>query len=152
MKIDEKSLGIKLLKRKEEIIMNLKNGIKPEPQETFGNMIFMGLNREKMYFDREKGQRTDKLEARIYNVASSVQQGQIEVTLPDYVDLKEIDFNKPVELVNPRITARAQANGNFANIVYTLNAEDIVEAGHKSSFDAKPKETKEPVTAGSDKK
>ncbi|KQL56964.1 MULTISPECIES: DUF961 family protein [Bacillaceae] len=134
--------------------MNLKNGIKPEPQETFGNMIFMGLNREKMYFDREKGERTDKLEARIYNVASSVQQGQIEVTLPDYVDLKEIDFNKPVELVNPRITARAQANGNFANIIYTLLAEDIVETGHKSNsnFEPKAKEQKEPVTAGSDKK
>ncbi|MFS0784926.1 DUF961 family protein [Shouchella sp. 1P09AA] len=133
--------------------MNLKNGIKPEPQETFGNMIFMGLNREKMYFDREKGERTDKLEARIYNVASSVQQGQIEVTLPDYVDLKEIDFNKPVELVNPRITARAQANGNFANIIYTLLAEDIVETGHKSNSNFEPKaKDKELVTAGSDKK
>lgn len=134
--------------------MNFKSGIAPLSNETFGTLIFMGLEREKMYFDRDKGERTDKLEARIYNVGSSIQKGQIEVTIPEYVDLKEFEFMSEVELVHPRISARAQANGNFANVIYTLTAEDIVPAGQsqKTTFDKKPQDNKEPVGAGADKK
>ncbi|WP_286191321.1 DUF961 family protein [Virgibacillus salexigens] len=129
-------------------MMNFRSGIKPDAKITFGDMIFMGLAREKMYFDRERGVRTDTLEARIYNIASSTQGEQIEVTLPDYVDLKEINFNAPVELKNPTITARAQASGNgFANVVWTVNAEDILEVGKKAV-----KNDAESVNAGTDKK
>ncbi|WYP27161.1 DUF961 family protein [Alkalihalobacillus sp. FSL W8-0930] len=131
--------------------MNLKAGIKPDQTETFGTLVFMGLARERMYYDREKGERTDKLESRIYNLGSSIQQGQIEVTLPDYIDLKEYDFMSEVELVHPRITARAQVNGTFANIIYTIVAEDIKPLGQKG-FDKKPQDNKEPVGAGADKK
>ncbi|GAJ99565.1 DUF961 family protein [Geomicrobium sp. JCM 19055] len=134
--------------------MKFKSGIKPDAAITFGNLIFMGLDREKMYFDRDKGERTNILESRIYNLGSSAQKEQIEVTLPDYVDLKEIDFQQPVELKNPIIKARAQSNGNFANVVWTLEAEDIIEVGQGSSIGKKTDavKDKEPVGTGADKK
>lgn len=124
--------------------MEFKTGIIPA-ELTFGDLFFMGLKREKMYYDREKNERTDKLEARIYNLASSSQQEQIEVTLPEYVDLKEIQFNQAVKLKNPVIKARAQANGNFANVIWTVEAEDIIEIGANASV-----KKNEPV--GADKK
>lgn len=128
--------------------MEFKTGIIPD-ELTFGELFFMGLKREKMYYDREKNERTDQLEARIYNLASSTQQEQIEVTLPEYVDLKEIEFNQAVKLKNPVIKARAQANGNFANVIWTVEAEDIVPVGANAGI--KKNETKnEPV--GADKK
>ncbi|MCM2675509.1 DUF961 family protein [Alkalicoccobacillus plakortidis] len=137
--------------------MNFKSGIAPISKDTFGTLIFMGLEREKFYFDRtkgERGERTDILEARIYNLGSSIQKGQIEVTIPDYIDLKEFEFMSEVELVHPRITARAQANGNFANVIYTLTAEDILPAGQsqKTTLEKKQHDTKEPVGAGAEKK
>nr|WGE04422.1 YdcP family protein [Bacillus subtilis] len=98
---------------------------------TFGELKFLGLNRERYaYVD---GKRTDTLESRIYNLGSSVQGGQIEVTIPAYVDLKEFDFFKDVELKNPKIMASARANGNFANVNWTVEAEDLVLKGTGSS-------------------
>ncbi|MBP2079787.1 DUF961 family protein [Oceanobacillus polygoni] len=125
--------------------MEFKTGIIPD-ELTFGDLFFMGLKRERMFFDRDKNQRTDILEARVYNLSSATQKEQIEVTLPEYIDLKEIEFNKQVKLRNPVIKARAQANGNFANVVWTVEAEDILEMGASS------KQNKEPVGAGVDKK
>ena len=128
--------------------MEFKTGIIPD-ELTFGDLFFMGLKRERMFFDRDKNQRTDILESRVYNLSSATQKEQIEVTLPEYIDLKEIEFNKQVKLKNPVIKARAQANGNFANVVWTVEAEDIVEMGVNSKKDELKKE---PVGAGADKK
>src|SRR5699024_3175382 len=122
--------------------MEFKAGIVPN-ENTFGELIFLGLKREKYFYDRDKGQRTDILEARIYNLASQTQQGQIEVTIPEYVDLKEIDFNKQVKLKSPVIKARAQANGNFANVIWTVEAEDIIAPGTSTTSNKK-----EPVSTG----
>ncbi|MCY7912557.1 YdcP family protein [Bacillus paralicheniformis] len=110
--------------------MNL-NFIVPEINMTFGELKFLGLNRERYaYVD---GKRTDTLESRVYNLGSSVQGGQIEVTIPAYVDLKEFDFFKDVELKNPKISASARANGTFANVNWTVEAEDLVLKGAGSS-------------------
>lgn len=130
--------------------MKFNVGIVPNVELTFGELFFMGLDRERYYFDREKGERTDKLESRVYNVASSVQGEQLQVEIPHYVDLKEIGFNKPIQLKNPTISARAQANGNFANVIWTVKAEDIIEEG--KGFAKKTEPVKEPALAGSDKK
>ncbi|MCJ7842633.1 YdcP family protein [Lederbergia sp. NSJ-179] len=130
--------------------MEFKTGIIPN-ELTFGDLFFMGLKREKMFFDRDKNERTDKLESRVYNLASSTQKEQIEVTIPEYVDLKEIDFNKQVNLKNPVIKARAQANGNFANVIWTVEAEDIIEVGSSGGV-KKNEPNKEPVGVGGEKK
>lgn len=123
------------------------NFIVPDINLTFGELKYVGLNRER--YSYVNGQRTDKLESRVYNLVSSVQQGQIEVTIPEYVDLKEYDFFKDVELKNPRITANARANGNFANVNWTVEADDILLKGAGSSVVAnKPSAT----TSGNEKK
>ncbi|MCY8283752.1 YdcP family protein [Bacillus spizizenii] len=115
--------------------MNL-NFIVPDINMTFGELKFLGLNRERYaYVD---GKRTDTLESRIYNLGSSVQGGQIEVTIPAYVDLKEFDFFKDVELKNPKIMASARANGTFANVNWTVEAEDLVLKGAGSAVSSKP--------------
>src|SRR5699024_3423801 len=105
-----------------------------DPEVSLGNLVFLGLKREKYYFDREKGQLTDKLEARIYNLASDLHQGQIEVTLPEHKDLKEIEFMKKVKVRKPIMSVRGQANNNFVNIIWRIDAEDIVEDGSTSSI------------------
>lgn len=119
------------------------NFIVPDEKMTFGELKFLGLNRERYaYVD---GKRTDNLESRIYNLGSSVQGGQIEVTVPAYVELKEYDFFQDVELKNPKISAGARANGNFANVNWTVEVEDILIKGGSS---VKPLAT----TGGNDKK
>ncbi|MBL4970926.1 YdcP family protein [Bacillus sonorensis] len=125
--------------------MNL-NFIVPDINMTFGELKFLGLNRERYaYVD---GKRTDTLESRIYNLGSSVQGGQIEVTIPAYVDLKEFDFFKDVELKNPKIMASARANGTFANVNWTVEAEDLVLKGAGSAVSSKPAA----ATGGNEKK
>ncbi|HZG25746.1 YdcP family protein [Bacillus licheniformis] len=125
--------------------MNL-NFIVPEINMTFGELKFLGLNRERYaYVD---GKRTDTLESRVYNLGSSVQGGQIEVTIPAYVDLKEFDFFKDVELKNPKISASARANGTFANVNWTVEAEDLVLKGAGSTVSSKPAA----ATGGNEKK
>ncbi|MBU8685502.1 MULTISPECIES: YdcP family protein [Bacillus] len=125
--------------------MNL-NFIVPDINMTFGELKFLGLNRERYaYVD---GKRTDTLESRVYNLGSSVQGGQIEVTIPAYVDLKEFDFFKDVELKNPKISASARANGTFANVNWTVEAEDLVLKGAGSAVSSKPAT----ATGGNEKK
>lgn len=125
--------------------MNL-NFIVPDINMTFGELKFLGLNRERYaYVD---GKRTDTLESRVYNLGSSVQGGQIEVTIPAYVDLKEFDFFKDVELKNPKISASARANGTFANVNWTVEAEDLVLKGAGSTVSSKPAA----ATGGNEKK
>lgn len=119
------------------------NFIVPDEKMTFGELKFLGLNRERYaYVD---GKRTDTLESRIYNLGSSVQGGQIEVTVPAYVELKEYDFFQDVELKNPKISAGARSNGNFANVNWTVEVEDILIKGGSS---VKPAA----ATSGNDKK
>lgn len=130
--------------------MKFNVGIAPDVEMTFGKLFFMGMDRERYHFDRDKGERTDKLEARVYNVSSSVQREQLQVEVPGHIDLKEIDFNSPVVLKNPRISARAQANGSFANVIWKVEADDIIEEG--KGFAKKTEPVKEPALAGSDKK
>lgn len=107
--------------------------IVPNIAETFGEVKFMGFNRERFVYDRVRQQRTDQLESRTYNLGSSCQGGQIEVTLPAAVELKEFDFMSDVELVNPIIQAQARANGNFANLAWTVVADDIILKGSNAS-------------------
>ncbi|MGE6626814.1 YdcP family protein [Bacillus pumilus] len=107
--------------------------IVPNIAETFGEVKFMGFNRERFVYDRVRQQRTDQLESRTYNLGSSCQGGQIEVTLPAAVELKEFDFMSDVELVNPIIQAQARANGNFANLAWTVVADDIILKGSNAN-------------------
>ncbi|MBO1000539.1 YdcP family protein [Bacillus sp. SD075] len=107
--------------------------IVPDIEKTFGAMNFLGHNRDRFQYDRVNNRRTDVLEARVYNLGSSGQGGQIEVTIPGEVELKELDFNEPVELVNPMITSSAQANGNFATVRWTVTADDIVSLKSRSA-------------------
>ncbi|MCY8272960.1 YdcP family protein [Bacillus sonorensis] len=126
--------------------MNL-NFIVPDINKTFGEMKFMGLNKERYVYDRENNKRTDVLESRVYNIASAVQGGQIEVTIPEYAGAKEIPAFADIELKNPKISAMAttQRESTFANVNWKLEAEDIVVKGASAS---KPATT----TSGNDKK
>lgn len=131
--------------------MNFKVGICPDEQFTFGNLAFVGLEREKKKFDQALGRSTDIIEKRIYNVISSVQKESLQVSIPDHIDLKEFEFQQPVKLQNPKITARAQSNGNFANVVWTLEAEDIIPVDQNGNRDKKIDSNK-PVINADDKK
>ncbi|KFI04913.1 helicase processivity factor HelP [Bacillus inaquosorum] len=113
--------------------MNL-NFIVPDINMTFGDMKFMGLNKERYVYDRENNKRTDVLESRIYNIASAVQGGQIEVTIPEYAGAKEIPPFADIELKNPKISAIAtsQRDSTFANVMWKLEADDIVVKGGSS--------------------
>ncbi|WP_339208988.1 YdcP family protein [Bacillus sp. FSL R5-0432] len=107
--------------------------IVPNIAETFGEVKFMGFNRERFVYDRATNKRTNELESRTYNLGSSCQGGQIEVTLPAAVELKEFDFMSDVELVNPIIQAQARPNGNFANLAWTVTADDIILKGSNAN-------------------
>ncbi|WP_342467241.1 YdcP family protein [Bacillus sp. FSL W8-0502] len=112
--------------------MNLKL-IVPDLKETFGEVKFAGFNRDRYKYDTARNTRTDELESRTYNLVSSVQGGQIEVTLPAAVELKDYDWMSDVELVNPIIQAQARSNGNFANLVWVVLADDIILKGSNAN-------------------
>ncbi|SDN50839.1 protein of unknown function [Fictibacillus solisalsi] len=126
--------------------------IVPDKEKTFGAMNFLGYNRDRFQYDRVNNRRTDILEARVYNLGSSGQGGQIEVTIPGDVELKELDFNEPVELVNPMITSSAQANGNFATVRWTVTADDIVPLKSRSANTGSNSASKTLNPSGDDKK
>ncbi|BCC50914.1 MULTISPECIES: YdcP family protein [Bacillaceae] len=125
--------------------------IVPDIEKTFGAMNFLGHNRDRFQYDRVNNRRTDVLEARVYNLGSSGQGGQIEVTIPGEVELKELDFNEPVELLNPMITSSAQANGNFASVRWTVTADDIVSLKTRSASTGS-NSVKTPNTSSDEKK
>ncbi|CUB24445.1 hypothetical protein BN2127_JRS3_03824 [Bacillus safensis] len=112
--------------------MNLKL-IVPDLKETFGEVKFAGFNRDRYKYDAARNTRTDELESRTYNLVSSVQGGQIEVTLPAAVELKDYNWMSDVELVNPIIQAQARSNGNFANLVWVVLADDIILKGSNAN-------------------
>ncbi|MEH7798914.1 DUF961 family protein [Bacillus altitudinis] len=117
------------------------NFIVPNEEMTFGKLRFMGLNRERYtYVD---GKRTDTIESRVYNIASSVQGGQVEVTLPGHIEPKDFTDFVEVDLVEPKITAMAMSSGNFASVTWKVEAADILLKGSSS---------KAAVTANNEKK
>ncbi|HFC9437485.1 TPA: DUF961 family protein, partial [Enterococcus hirae] len=53
-----------------------------------------------------------------------------ENPLATFDDLK---YNDEVELVNPRVYERNIANGRFANVVVTIEADDVVKVEKQTS-------------------
>ncbi|SDI97405.1 DUF961 family protein [Natribacillus halophilus] len=133
--------------------MSYQNGIFADPA-TFGELRFVGHQRDRYKFDRVRQQRTDILEGRVYKLVSSVQRSEIEVEVPEHVGEIEFDFMEPVEVKHPLITGMAQAQNNFAQIRWMTRVEDIVKANAGSGMTsvASSSSKKESITEGTDKK
>lgn len=105
-------------------MVNLKFVV-PKMQETFGELGFAGVGGTMT--QRVNG--ISKVVGRSYHLFSSVQRADdIEVTLPASAGEKHFNYDEPVKLVNPRITAEGYSIGNRGYTNYVLAADDMVKA------------------------
>ena len=100
----------------------------PEVSKTFGDLMYLGKEERFPYVDGKKGETPT---GAIYKLASSVQGGEVSVYIEGTP--KEFDFMSKVLIKDVKITHRAQVSGNFANVITSINAVDIVPADKNSS-------------------
>lgn len=108
--------------------MLLPEGIAVNMEETFGELKFSALKREKFVRD-ENNEATAEVEERVYDLKSKAQGMMIEVKLPPEAGEKDFPYNAIVKLVNPLLRAYALPPSNgFASAEWELKADDIILA------------------------
>lgn len=96
----------------------------PDIEKTFGELTFAGIG-------ETTSQRVNgviKVKGRSYHLFSNVQRADdIEVTLPANAGEKHFEYDEPVKLVNPRITAEGYSIGSRGYTNYVLTADDMIK-------------------------
>jgi len=105
--------------------MKLEAGFQIDYPETFGELRFWGLRRERQVYDDERNQ-TGQIDRRTYNLVSTAQQDMIPVILPGHVPVRDFPQDTVVELVNPAINSGANRNFRGADVFWWITADDIV--------------------------
>ena len=105
--------------------MKLEAGLDIDYPNTFGELRFWGLRRERQVYDEENNQ-TGEVARRTYNLVSTAQQDMITVIIPGTVPVRDFPQDTPVELVNPEINSGANKNFRGAEAFWWITAEDIV--------------------------
>ena len=105
--------------------MKLEAGLHIDYTETFGELRFWGLRRERQVYDDENNQ-TGEIDRRTYNLVSKAQQDMIPVILPGHVPVRNFPQDTVVELVNPVINSGANRNFRGADVFWWITADDIV--------------------------
>ena len=105
--------------------MKLEAGFQIDYPETFGELRFWGLRKERQVYDDENNQ-TGEIDRRTYNLVSTTQQDMIPVILPGHVPVRNFPQDTVVELVNPEINSGANRNFRGADVFWWITADDIV--------------------------
>jgi len=122
--------------------MKLEAGFSIDYPETFGELHFWGLRRERQVYDDENNQ-TGQIDRRTYNLVSTAQQDMIPVILPGHAPVRDYPQDTVVELVNPEINSGANRNFRGADVFWWITADDIVAV--KSGGTTQPKGDKPSV-------
>jgi len=123
--------------------MKLEAGFMIDYPETFGELRFWGLRKERQVYDDENNQ-TGEIDRRTYNLVSTMQQDMIPVILPGHVPVRNFPQDTVVELVNPEINSGANRNFRGADVFWWITADDIVAV--KSGTATPPKGNKQNTT------
>ena len=107
--------------------MKLEAGLYIDHPNTFGELRFWGLRRERQVYDDERNQ-TGEIARRTYNLVSTAQQDMITVILPGHVPMRDFPQDTVVELVNPIINSGANKTFRGAEAFWWTTADDIVAA------------------------
>lgn len=103
-------------------MMDLKFVV-PKMEETFGELVFAGTG--DVVTQRQGGRPVTV--KREYHLYSSVQRADdITVELPGKAGEKHFNYEEPVVLINPRITAKGYSIGQRGYTDYVLQADDMV--------------------------
>ena len=95
----------------------------PKMKETFGNLTFAGAG--ETVTQRVNGRVVVK--SRTYHLFSDCQRADdITVTLPSGAGEKHFNYDEPVTLVNPRITAEGKSINQRGYTEYIMTADDMV--------------------------
>lgn len=98
-------------------------------KESFGDLLFLGYSEKKKY-DKATGKKTDEVESFVCRVASSEQQGQIEIAVPSTVHVEDIKFSQKVDFRNVVIApySRTSEGSSFAEVILRCTADTIIDA------------------------
>lgn len=124
--------------------MRFSEGLFIDTEKTLGELKFAALRREN-YAQDEEGNVTDEVTKRTYDLKCQRQRHTITVSIPPEAGEKDFPYNAAVTLVNPVVSARADATfGGRATADWYINADDIVLA------DAAGKPADQTKAAGAD--
>ena len=108
--------------------MRFSEGLFIDTEKTLGELKFAALRREN-YAQDEEGNVTDEVTKRTYDLKCQRQGHTITVSIPPEAGEKYFPYNAAVTLVNPVVSARADATfGGRATADWYINADDIVLA------------------------
>ena len=133
--------------------MRVSEGLFIDTEKTLGELKFAALRREN-YAQDEEGNVTDEVTKRTYDLKCQRQGHTITVSIPPEAGEKAFPYNATVTLVNPVVSARADATfGGRATADWYINAEDIVlaDAAGKPADQTKAAGADAPKTADQNK-
>ena len=88
--------------------MRFPEGLVVDTEKTLGELKFAALRREN-YAQDEEGNVTDEIKKRTYDLKCQRQGHTITVSIPPEAGEKAFPYNATVTLVNPVVSARADA-------------------------------------------
>ena len=88
--------------------MRFSEGLFIDTEKTLGELKFAALRREN-YAQDEEGNVTDEVTKRTYDLKCQRQGHTITVSIPPEAGEKDFPYNAAVTLVNPVVSARADA-------------------------------------------
>lgn len=99
------------------------NFVIPDMEKTFGKLVFAGMG--DVTTQRQNGRQV--VVKREYHLYSTVQRADdVTVELPGNIGEKRFDYEEPVTLINPRITAKGYSIGQRGYTEYVMTADDMV--------------------------
>ena len=101
--------------------MRFSEGLFIDTEKTLGELKFAALRREN-YAQDEEGNVTDEVTKRTYDLKCQRQGHTITVSIPPEAGEKDFPYNAAVTLVNPVVSARADATfGGRATADWYIN-------------------------------
>ncbi len=132
------------------------NNLEPfiDMDETFGKFLFINQIRDVQEYneDGEIGE-TKAIRCEVLSTKQGTEfRVKVDLSENPLATFDDLKYNDEVKLVNPRVYERNIANGRFANVVVTIEADDVVKVEKQTSTKVQSDVEKNPEQPRKDQK
>lgn len=107
---------------------DLNKGIVPDVDRLLGDCFFCGLSEEITRTNRQSGRSTVQVQERIYNFCCTEQKGNLYVSVPGKVALRNFEPLQKIKFVDVILKQTSNALNGVGYSTYAIIASDIVAA------------------------